>query len=149
MERLDRRAEPTPPALEAQPRIRLETSAAKLAEIAAVRHAVAAYLRNCGSGNVHDAVLVISEMVTNAVLHAGGADRILVDCDDAWINITVHDNGPAWAEQRVDAPHSGGHGLHIVDRLAQDWGSTPLTLGKEVWAKLPSALPPSGRRLPR
>lgn len=119
---------------------RLETSAVGLAGIGRVRREVAAHLRHCECSNVPDAVLVLSELVTNAVLHAGGADHILVVCDDAWIRIRVHDAGTEHVSRRHDVPLVGGRGLHIVEHLAEAWGSTPVAEGKDVWAVLPSAL---------
>lgn len=116
---------------------RLETSALGLAGIGRVRHEVASHLRRCNCTNIPDAVLVLSELVTNAVLHAGGAEHIVIVCDDEWIRICVHDAGPEEAAPRHEAPVVGGRGLHIVGHLAREWGSTPSDGGKDVWAVLP------------
>ena len=58
----------------------LETSAAGAEQIAAVRHAAVAHLQRSGCSNIEHAVPVLSELVTNAVLHAGGAPYVLVAC---------------------------------------------------------------------
>ncbi len=118
----------------------LETSATAPGEIAAARHAAAAHLRRCGCTNIDDAVLVLSELITNAILHAGGADRIVVACNDSAIHINVHDHGRTPALPRRDNPAVGGRGLHIVERLTERWGSSPSGDGKDVWATLPRAL---------
>lgn len=118
----------------------LETSATAPGEIAAARHAAAAHLERCGCTNIDHAVLVLSELVTNAILHAGGADRIVVACDDSAIHINVHDHGREPALPRHDNPAVGGRGLHIVARLTDRWGSSPSGDGKDVWATLPRVL---------
>lgn len=86
-------------------------------------------------------MLVVSELVTNAVLHGGGAVRIRVACDHACIYISVHDNRTEAARLRTDNPAIGGRGLYIVDQLADRWGSTALAAGKDVWAVLPCTAP--------
>ncbi len=115
----------------------LEQVAGAPAEIALVRRAATDHLGRCGCANADDAVLVLSELVTNAVLHAGGADRITVDCRDGSIRIDVHDGATDAARVPDVAPEVGGRGLRIVEALAERWGSDPLDAGKVVWAELP------------
>ncbi|GAC1434630.1 MAG: hypothetical protein NVSMB51_02250 [Solirubrobacteraceae bacterium] len=89
-----------------------------------------------------DALLVVSELVTNAIRHSGcGPDefiKISAILDDQAIRIAVEDPGrsgqaPAIAEQRP--PAEGGHGLLLVDQLASRWGvEDPDT--RVVWAEL-------------
>jgi anti-sigma regulatory factor (Ser/Thr protein kinase) len=129
---------------------RMETSAARPADIAAARRAVTAHLRRAGCSNIDGAVLVLSELVTNAVLHAGGAHRILVACSAGWIHISVHDHRAGPIHTRHDDAAVDGRGLRIVDRVAEDWGSRPVAGGKAVWALVPSGPatpgPPLGTR---
>lgn len=108
------------------------------ADIAVARRAAIAHLQDEGVTNVDGAVLVLSELVTNAVRHAGGADRILVGCSAGWVHISVHDHQPGRVRPRREGAGVGGHGLRIVDSLAEDWGSRPLAGGKAVWARVPS-----------
>jgi anti-sigma regulatory factor (Ser/Thr protein kinase) len=117
----------------------LETSAREPADIASVRLAAKMHLQRHGCTNTDIAVLVLSELVTNAVLHAGGADRILITCDDTWVHMSVHDRSTALAYRRHDSPSIGGRGLHIVDQLTRHWGSETLDGGKRVWAVIPCA----------
>jgi anti-sigma regulatory factor (Ser/Thr protein kinase) len=116
----------------------LEMSAAGPADIAAARRVATVHLRGAGVANVDNAVLVLSELVTNAVLHAGGADRIVVGCSAGWVHISVHDRKAGQVHPRNDAA-VGGHGLRIVDRVAENWGSRPLDGGKAVWARVAAA----------
>lgn len=116
----------------------LEMAAAGPADVAAARRAAAAHLRGAGVANVDGAVLVLSELVTNAVRHAGGADRILVGCSDGWVDISVHDHGAGSASPRDAGTAVGGRGLRIVEKLADEWGTQPMSGGKAVWARVPS-----------
>lgn len=90
---------------------------------------------------LEDALLLVSELVTNAVLH-GQADVVLrVRADPPGIRVSVHDAGNGWPELRgPDSNHHavGGRGLRIVDAVASSWGvepSDPLP-GKVVWFEL-------------
>lgn len=115
----------------------LEQVARAPAEIAAVRRAATAHLGRCGCSNAADAVLVLSELVTNAVLHAGGADRVAVECRGGSIRISVHDKTTDPAEVADERRQAGGRGLRIVESLAERWGTDQLDAGKVVWAVLP------------
>jgi anti-sigma regulatory factor (Ser/Thr protein kinase) len=75
---------------------------------------------------VEDAVLLVSELVTNAVKYGpeDEAIRLIVTTDDQTTRFTVHDLGlgplPEMRDQSDPAP--GGHGLRLVDALADRWG---------------------------
>jgi anti-sigma regulatory factor (Ser/Thr protein kinase) len=75
-----------------------------------------------------DILLLVSELVTNSVRHAGlaGTDLIElhVDVDTGTVRIEVIDPGPGFAADRADPnPSLGvGWGLHLVELLAQRWG---------------------------
>ncbi|MGK5529899.1 ATP-binding protein [Streptomyces sp. URMC 129] len=92
-----------------------------------------------------DVLLVVSELVTNACLHADGPEELRVSRSGKLLRVEVLDLGdgaPALATtRRVGSP--GGHGMFIVQRLSLDWGVTenPDQPGKTVWAELsgPSA----------
>jgi anti-sigma regulatory factor (Ser/Thr protein kinase) len=79
-----------------------------------------------------DLMLVVSELVTNAVRHAGlaGEDTVLlaVSCLGDSVHVTVTDRGPGFdrarAEAKIPSEH-GGWGLDIVTRLSQAWGVIP------------------------
>jgi anti-sigma regulatory factor (Ser/Thr protein kinase) len=75
---------------------------------------------------VEDAVLLVSELVTNAVKYGpeDGAIRLIVGADDKATRFTVHDLGLGpLPEMRAESdPAPGGHGLRLVDALADRWG---------------------------
>ncbi|GHH08371.1 ATP-binding protein [Streptomyces lanatus] len=87
-----------------------------------------------------DVLLVVSELVTNACLHAEGPAEMWVACDNKVIRIEVADKGTGQPAPRTPhrAGRPGGHGMFIVQRLCLDWGvlRTPGVAGKTVWAEL-------------
>ncbi|MFF9771626.1 ATP-binding protein [Streptomyces sp. NPDC053086] len=87
-----------------------------------------------------DVLLVVSELVTNACLHAEGPDELLLSCDNKVIRIEVSDRGAGQPAPRTPhrAGRPGGHGMFIVQRLCLDWGvvRVPEAPGKTVWAEL-------------
>lgn len=106
------------------------------------RHAVTEILDGWGfDGSAReDLLLVVSELVTNAVLH--GAEPIVVTVVRAPERIRVEvtdgatDSSPH--SSRVPPEAETGRGLSVVTRLAVAWGwrATP-GRGKTVWAELP------------
>lgn len=87
-----------------------------------------------------DVLLVVSELVTNACLHAEGPDELRISCDNKVLRIEVSDRGAGQPTPRTPhrAGRPGGHGMFIVQRLCLDWGvvRTPGVAGKTVWAEL-------------
>ncbi|MFI1291095.1 ATP-binding protein [Streptomyces sp. NPDC020792] len=87
-----------------------------------------------------DVLLVVSELVTNACLHAEGPDQLEITCDNKVIRIEVSDRGTGQPAPRTPhrAGRPGGHGMFIVQRLCLDWGvvRAPGVTGKRVWAEL-------------
>jgi anti-sigma regulatory factor (Ser/Thr protein kinase) len=87
-----------------------------------------------------DVLLVVSELVTNACLHAEGPERLVVLRTPRTLRLEVTDRGAGQPAPRT--PHRsgrpGGHGMFIVQRLCLDWGvvRTPGVTGKTVWAEL-------------
>ncbi|MFJ8593616.1 ATP-binding protein [Streptomyces sp. NPDC093598] len=87
-----------------------------------------------------DVLLVVSELVTNACLHAEGPDQLRITCDNKVIRVEVADRGTGQPAPRTPhrAGRPGGHGMFIVQRLCLDWGvvRTQGVSGKTVWAEL-------------
>lgn len=84
------------------------------------------------------ALLLVSEIVTNAVLHSKALPstpiRFSADADDDRVRVDVYDGGPNF----VPAPGSrerGGWGLRLLDREARDWGVRQND-GTLVWFEL-------------
>jgi len=92
----------------------------------------------CDDTLVDDTLLVVSELVANAVLHAGNAVSVaLVLCQDR-VRVEVADASsvlPAPSSYDLDA-HTG-RGLTLVGALAERWGAESQDGGKLVWAEVP------------
>jgi anti-sigma regulatory factor (Ser/Thr protein kinase) len=89
----------------------------------------------CATDHVDDVTLVVSELVTNAVLHASGDVRLDVFVDTAAVRVEVGDDVPTLAPPHPAAPEGeSGRGLLLVSRIALRWGVRRDGLGKVVWA---------------
>ena len=83
------------------------------------------------------AELLVSELVTNAVIHARTTARLPVPVTGGTARIEVTADGPSQPEPRDPDPGHGGYGLWLVDRLAQSWGvNTGNGQDKTVWFTL-------------
>lgn len=80
-----------------------------------------------------DAAIVVTELAANAFQHAESAFRVAVGCSAEAIRISVRDNRPADGRP----PAEPGHGLNLVEQIADSWGVELLADGKDVWARLP------------
>lgn len=96
-----------------------------------------------------EAELVVSELVTNAVLASCSTATVTVTTDPSCVRIGVADDAPGrptLLHAATDAVR--GRGLAIVCMLARDWGVSPVDQGgKEVWAEI--NLPPRVAELMR
>ncbi|MFG2730746.1 ATP-binding protein [Streptomyces canus] len=113
-------------------------------KVAEARDFVAALLEEEGSGPVEDAVLIVSELATNAVQHTrsgwyGGWFRVVVGFGDDIVRIEVIDSGGD-KEPLVRSVHSqedeGGRGLLLIAACAKDWGVQDRPSGRCIWAEL-------------
>jgi serine phosphatase RsbU (regulator of sigma subunit)/anti-sigma regulatory factor (Ser/Thr protein kinase) len=108
------------------------------AQLSRVRAYVADELRALGrTALIDDAVLVASELASNALLHANGIAGVSVTRRDTVVRIEVHDQTrvpPVMARQSLDA--MTGRGLRLVASLSKEWGAEPTDGGKVVWAEL-------------
>jgi serine phosphatase RsbU (regulator of sigma subunit)/anti-sigma regulatory factor (Ser/Thr protein kinase)/PAS domain-containing protein len=95
-------------------------------------------LRSWGLTDLVDTVtLVVSELVTNAVTHAGGEVALEVRRLDDAVRVSVTDTSPDAPQHQDPGPREEhGRGVHLVDVLAARWGTTSLPDGKRVWAEL-------------
>lgn len=86
------------------------------------------------------AVLLISELVTNAVLHAktdGSGLTLHLEFRGTWLRLEVHDADLREPALRVPSTlDESGFGFVIVDALADKWGVRETARGKAVWAEL-------------
>lgn len=87
-----------------------------------------------------DLLLCLSEVVTNAVLHAGPPIQVSGGVVDAKIRVEVSDGSKAAPVQRVPEHSSPtGRGLNLLDKLASDWGVEITSSGKTVWFEISGA----------
>ncbi|MGV9253250.1 ATP-binding protein [Streptomyces sp. NPDC003697] len=110
-------------------------------EVAHARHFVAALLD--GRGPVDDAVLVVSELATNAVRHslsgsAGGWFLVIICFGDGLVRIEVVDQGGERVPHLCDvtSQEESGRGLLLIASCAKDWGVKNWPDGRSVWADL-------------
>ena len=85
------------------------------------------------------AVLCLSELVTNAVIHSHAGCSVRVRLDGGVLTVTVRDSGRADAqtvEQLEDSLQVHGRGLQVVEALASRWGYELDTEGTTVWFEL-------------
>jgi anti-sigma regulatory factor (Ser/Thr protein kinase) len=69
-----------------------------------------------------DAVLMVSELVTNAVVHGIGTISLRIDINENALRVEVSDEGNAAIAPSPTLGAHGGWGLRVVDELADDWG---------------------------
>lgn len=82
--------------------------------------------------------LVVSELASNAVLHAGTPFTVRVRRGHDVVRVEVADRSAARPAPRpLDPTAVSGRGLAIVESLASAWGVQPSGAGKCVWAELP------------
>jgi anti-sigma regulatory factor (Ser/Thr protein kinase) len=118
----------------------------ELASVSSARAKLAKSAKEWGCPDevVEDACLVLTELLSNGVLHARTALRAVVAPQGAGIRVEVHDGNPlpplprfARAGQGEDWCAATGRGLAIVAALASSWGcSQAAGEGKVVWAEV-------------
>jgi anti-sigma regulatory factor (Ser/Thr protein kinase) len=88
---------------------------------------------------LHDLDLLVSEVVTNAVLYARTDVEVAVQADADMVSVEVRDYGPGVPTPRVPSDAgSGGWGLQLVGAVSERWGVSPAHPGKVVWFRLPT-----------
>lgn len=108
---------------------------------AAARGAVAGACRDAETGPecLDAAVLMTSEVVTNALLHGQGEVRLAVGADQVLVRVEVGDEeSDRPTPQATAADAESGRGMVIVDALAANWGVLEAAPGKTVWFEVPA-----------
>ncbi|HTX12340.1 MAG TPA: MEDS domain-containing protein [Solirubrobacteraceae bacterium] len=108
--------------------------------LAARRFASSVLTRRPYEDRVHlaDARLLVSELATNAVIHAGTPFTVSIRYTGSSVRISVRDWNPTQPVLRNGGPASlSGRGLHLVAAMAEAWGVDDGPDGKTVWAELP------------
>jgi len=88
---------------------------------------------------VDDASLIVSELATNAVMHARSTFTVLLSYEAGTLCISVRDGSPGVPSVK-HAPGTVilGRGLSVVEGIARRWGTDRDGVGKLVWAELPT-----------
>ncbi|MFI6493993.1 SpoIIE family protein phosphatase [Streptomyces sp. NPDC050564] len=108
----------------------------------AVMHArrfTARTLRRWKVEEAADAVLlVVSELVTNALVHTQGPVRLDLTLRGDRVRVCVSDTSPRAPAKPVivDWESTGGRGLLLVEAMSESFGTVPVAGGKQVWSEL-------------
>jgi anti-sigma regulatory factor (Ser/Thr protein kinase) len=105
-------------------------------------------LRRWNVQEVADAVLlVVSELVTNALVHTQGEVRVDLTLRGDRVRISVNDASPRAPAKPVivDWEATGGRGLVLVEAVSEAFGTVPVAGGKQVWSEI--AVPPQASAL--
>ena len=85
-----------------------------------------------------DVAIVVGELTTNAVRHAGSGFTVSLMLAMDAVRIQVEDARPLTGSHGdPPLPVSPDHGLGLVDAVSARWGVQPADGGKTVWAELP------------
>ena len=111
------------------------------------RRFVARHLSEWGREDLMDtAVLLVSELVTNAVLHVGGPVELAMSLGRSGLRVEVGDrDARSLLRLRYSEQASTGRGLLLVDRAVDRWGVERAPGGKKVWFELSSRGPDERR----
>ncbi|KOV63935.1 SpoIIE family protein phosphatase [Streptomyces sp. MMG1121] len=109
----------------------------------AVRHARRFTRRTLRTWGVHQgtldaALLVVSELVTNALVHTDGQVRLDLSLVNHRLRLAVADSSPRSPVKptSIGWEATGGRGILLVDAVSAAWGTVPVSGGKQVWADL-------------
>ena len=111
-------------------------------DVRAAREFVRDLLRASGwHGDANAALLVVSELVTNAVVHSRNGFRLHLEIDGTDLLVEVADGGRLFSAHDVPPPWAnpeaiGGRGLAIVDAFSTSWGVRGSDGDKCVWARI-------------
>jgi anti-sigma regulatory factor (Ser/Thr protein kinase) len=96
------------------------------------------FLRDEGLAGQSDLLLVVSELVTNAVLHGHGPVELMIRRTTDSIRVEVFDAEQALPTLLDPGPTDlHGRGLLLVDNVARSWGAEPIPDdGKHVWCEV-------------
>jgi anti-sigma regulatory factor (Ser/Thr protein kinase) len=91
-------------------------------------------LGGCPESIVETAELLITELISNAILHASSPPVMHIDVDRGTVRISVSDeSGNIPQVRHGELEDEGGRGLMLVQSLASSWGCTLTSGGKQIW----------------
>ncbi|MEV6805214.1 SpoIIE family protein phosphatase [Streptomyces sp. NPDC051132] len=87
---------------------------------------------------VDAALLAVSELVTNALVHTGGPVRLDLTLVSHRLRLAVADSSPRSPVKPagIGWEATGGRGILLVEAVSEAWGTVPVSGGKQVWADL-------------
>jgi anti-sigma regulatory factor (Ser/Thr protein kinase) len=109
---------------------------------AEARRALERFADRVPERRLRDVRLLVSELVTNAVRHAGLSPqdriRLLVQLRDAVLRVEVDDPGSGFEPRSPDPDpaRTSGWGLYLVAELSDRWGMDGLRPGTRIWFEL-------------
>src|SRR5215218_4835872 len=105
------------------------------------REATRRWLRGIGRSLVESpAVIVVSELVTNSIVHARGPVELHLWDHIDHVRIGVSDGSTTIARNEpVPLGAISGRGMRLVERFSSHWGSDVGDSGKLTWADIPAA----------
>lgn len=125
----------------------LEEASTRLARDPASARAARRFVRDALAGadseDLEDTVtLLVSELVTNAVVHGGSEVDVLVRLQPGTVRVEVTDSSETALAPRLAADEDvSGRGLALVESLARRWGVEPVAGGgKKVWFEVDRGL---------
>jgi anti-sigma regulatory factor (Ser/Thr protein kinase) len=106
--------------------------------VSSARHFVVDSLTadGCPHATIETAKLLVSELASNAVLHARSPFEVSMSQHDHSLTISVADECTSRPVAR-EVTDVGGRGLHLVEALANEWGVCPRQDGKAVYFRIP------------
>ncbi|KPI22185.1 putative PAS/PAC sensor protein [Actinobacteria bacterium OK074] len=83
-------------------------------------------------------LLVVSELVTNALVHTGGQVRLDLTLVNHRLRVAVTDGSPRTPVKptSIGWEATGGRGILLVEAVSAAWGTVPVSGGKQVWAEI-------------
>jgi anti-sigma regulatory factor (Ser/Thr protein kinase) len=98
-------------------------------------------LRSWGvpDGDMDAALLVVTELVTNALVHTDGRVRLDLTLINNRLRVAVTDASPRTPVKptHVGWEATGGRGILLVEAMSDAWGTLPVSGGKQVWSEVP------------
>lgn len=107
-------------------------------QVREARRFLAGLLGGCPAAD--DALVCVSELATNAMLHSrsglpGGRFTVTATVRAGSVRVEVADEGGPWGQERAGDGQSG-RGLLIVGELASRWGREEAGAGRTVWFEI-------------
>jgi anti-sigma regulatory factor (Ser/Thr protein kinase) len=91
----------------------------------------------CSDDTLETIALLVTELVTNAILHARTPLLLTVEPRPGYVRISVEDeSNDQPTVRRYESDAVTGRGLALVEQLASSWGVEKTATGKAVWCEV-------------